>query len=71
MKKSKPAPKNYYRQIDNAIKSYEECKPSHEFKIEWICDRIAWCWKFRHITEEQMEELCDRIIEVMDLRRIT
>lgn len=43
-----------------ALLSYENFKPWHDKSISWICDRIDWCWKFRHITKAQMEELCDR-----------
>ena len=56
----------YYEQIDKAILSYEEYKSWHDKSIEWICSRIDWCWKWRKITEEQKNELCDRIIAVME-----
>ena len=58
----------YYKEIDDAIKSYEEYKPYHTRKTEWICNRIEWCWKWRKITQSQMEELCDRIIKVLERR---
>lgn len=64
--KSPKKKKDYYQQINEAILSYETFKPYHPFDYAWICDRIAWCWKFRHITEQQKNELCDRIIAVMD-----
>lgn len=50
----------YYKEIDEALKSYEENKPFHPKKMEWISNRITWCWKWRKITREQMEELADR-----------
>ena len=58
--------KDYYNEIDQALKSYEDCKPYHPKSIDWICDRIDWCWKFRHISEDQMQELADRVIAIMD-----
>lgn len=58
--------RNYYVEIDNALKSYEEYKPWHDKSIDWIADRIDWCWKFRHITKEQMEELADRVVKIID-----
>lgn len=58
--------KDYYKQIDNALRSYEEYKPYHQYSIDWITDRIDWCWKFRKITEDQMEELANRAIEIME-----
>ncbi len=57
--------KDYYKEIDTALLSYENCKPYHTKRIEYICDRIDWCWKFRHISKEQMEELADRACLVL------
>ena len=60
--------KNYYEEINKALKSYEEYKSWHEKDISWICDRIDWCWKFRKITKEEMIELVNRICKVMEER---
>ena len=65
MKKEKKQRK-YYQEIDMALKDYEEYKPWHDKNIDWICNRIDWCWKFRHITKEQMEELADRCCKVLE-----
>lgn len=46
MKKSKKE-KNYYKEINTALKSFETFKPYHPHSIEWVCDRITWAWKFR------------------------
>ena len=56
----------FYDEIDKALQSYEDYKPYHTRKIEWISDRICWCWKWKKITREQMEELCDRVIKVLE-----
>lgn len=56
----------FYDEIDKALQSYENYKPYHTRKIEWISNRICWCWKWRKITKEQMEELCDRVIVVLE-----
>lgn len=61
--------KDYYKEIDNALKSFEDFKPYHTKSIDWICNRIDWCWKFRHITEQQMNELADRAVSVMSMRK--
>ena len=58
--------KDYYKEINEALISYEENKPWHTRNTDWICNRIDWCWKFRHITEKQMEELADRVCKVLD-----
>lgn len=60
--------KNYYKEIDKVLKSYEEYKTWHDKSISWICDRIDWCWKWKKITREEMEELADRICKVMEER---
>lgn len=56
----------FYDEIDKALRSYEDYKPYHDKKIEWISNRITWCWKWRKITKEQMEELCDRVINILE-----
>ena len=53
--------KNYYKEIDKELKSYEENEPYHAKTITWICDRIDWAWKWRKITKEEMEELTNRV----------
>lgn len=62
--------RNYYNEIDKALKDYEEFKPYRTRSIDWITDRIDWCWKFRHITEEQMNELADRVCKILDNYRL-
>lgn len=57
--------KDYYKEINDALVSYEEFKPYHTKSIDWICNRIDWCYKWRKITKEQMEELTDRIINIL------
>lgn len=56
----------FYSEIDKALQSYENYKPYRTRNIEWISNRISWCWKWRKITREQMEELCDRVIKVLE-----
>lgn len=31
----------------------------------WICDRIAWLWKYRHISDKQLQELTDMACEAL------
>lgn len=54
---------NYYEQINKALLSYENYKPYHTYNTDWICNRIDWCWRWRKINKEQMEE---RVIKVME-----
>ena len=58
----------FYNEINEALQSYENYKPYHIRDIEWISNRISWCWTWRKITKEQMEELCDRVIKVLERR---
>ena len=53
--------KDYYKEIDKALKPYENYNSYPEKTIIWICDRIDWAWKWRKITEDQKNEVCDRI----------
>lgn len=57
---------NWYNKINAAIREYEWYKPYKQYSIDWICSYIDWCWKWRKITEAQKDELCDRIIKVME-----
>ena len=57
--------KNFYFEIDKALREYENYKPYKQHTTEWICNRIDWCWYWKKITEEQMNELVDRIIAIM------
>lgn len=34
--------------------------------IHWCSDTICWLWKWRKITKEEMESLCDRVIILME-----
>lgn len=56
----------YYKEIDKALWSYENFKPYHPKSTEWICNRINWCWQWKKITEDEKNELCNRIIEIME-----
>ena len=56
--------KDYYREIDNALLSYENFKPYHEKTMDWITDRIDWCWKWKKITKEEMEFFVDRVCKI-------
>lgn len=58
--------KNFYEELNKALKSYEEFKPYHQYSLDWITDKIDWCWKFKKISEDQMEELVDRVCKVFE-----
>ena len=56
----------FYKEIDNALFSYENYKPYHTKSLEWICSRIDWCWKWKKITAVQKDELCNRAIAILE-----
>ena len=58
--------KNYYEEINEVLKSYEDRKSYHTKNMEWVANRIDWAWKWRKITREEMEELTDRAISIFD-----
>ena len=55
----------YYKQINDALSSYENHKPWHDKSMDWICDRIDWAWKWRKITKEEMTELVERAVNIL------
>ena len=57
---------NYEEQIDKAIREHEECKPCPRYKLEWISNRIDWCWKWSKISREKKDEFCDRMIAIFE-----
>ena len=58
--------KDFYKEIDTALKSYEDFEPYHVKDIDWICHRIDWCWKWKKISKNQMEELAIRATKILD-----
>ena len=58
--------KNYYEEINEVLKSYEDGKPYHTKNMDWVANRIVWAWKWRKITKEEMEELADRATAIFD-----
>lgn len=60
--------KDFYKEINIALKSYEDFKPYHEKDIDWICNRINWCWKWKKISKSQMEKLSDRAVNILERR---
>lgn len=57
---------DYTKQLNKALADYEQFKPVKQYPIEWICDRIDWCWKWKKIAEEEKDNFCERIIKIME-----
>lgn len=58
--------KDYYFEINKVVTEYENYKTYHTKDINWAADRVAWCWKWKKITKEQMETLADRITAIFE-----
>ena len=57
--------KREIERIENDLSHIERgLYPNYSARIEKISDKIVWLWKFRHIDENTMHRLCDRVIEV-------
>ena len=55
-----------YGKLDKAISQWENWRPVKQYSVEWICDRIAWAFKWKKITEKQMNELSGRMIYILE-----
>lgn len=55
----------FYKKIDFYLKQHEENKYAIR-SLEWIADYIDWAWKWRKITEEQKDEVVDRICKLFE-----
>jgi lipopolysaccharide biosynthesis glycosyltransferase len=60
--------KDYYGEINNALLSYEEHKPWHTKSLDWIADRIDWCYKWKKLDYSEIEELTERITAIFEGR---
>lgn len=56
----------YYDEINKALASHESYKPYHPRSMEWIANRITWCWKWKKISQQEMEELSIRATNIFE-----
>lgn len=68
MKKLCMKPETVKREVERMEKDLDRIerglRPNPLPEIQKISDKIVWLWKFRHIDENTMHRLCDRVIEV-------
>lgn len=57
-------PPRYYRMI-KAIDKHERGLWA-DMSLSECSDTIAWLWKWRKISEEEMHSLCDRMIALFE-----
>lgn len=56
---------DYFEQIDEVLTRLEQYKPTTK-TLDWCAHRIDWCWRWRKISKEQMEQLADRVIKLYE-----
>lgn len=54
-----------YEKIDKVLKQHEKYRYA-ERSLESLADYIDWAWKWRKITEQEKNEVCDRIIALFE-----
>lgn len=37
-------------------------------EMDRVCDTICWLWKWKHITDEEKDEFCDRATAILESR---
>lgn len=57
--------KKKVEKIENSLNRMEQGLYT-DVSISWITDQIAWLWKFRHISHDEMIKLTDHAISVMN-----
>ena len=55
----------YETQIEKAISEYENY-PYRTHSMDWIINRIDWCWKWRKISTQKKDEFCNRVITILE-----
>lgn len=58
--------KDYYNEIDRRLKAFEHGSMNRSSELSKVGDKIVWCYKFKKITEKQMNELCDRVTNLFN-----
>lgn len=56
--------KKKVEKIENSLNRMEQGLYT-DVSISWITDQIAWLWKFRYISHDDMVKLTDHAINVM------
>ena len=58
-----------YNLLIDTIERLEHGKYTGGLDYGWCCDSITWLWKWKKITKEEMESLCNRMIAIMESLR--
>lgn len=52
--------------IRNTLARYENSGVTNWREMDRIADTICWLWKFRHITKEEKDEMCDKATAIFE-----
>ena len=55
-----------YKLLIDTIEKMEQGRYTGGLDYGWCCDSLVWLWKWRKITKEEMESLCNRMITIME-----
>ena len=55
-----------YERLLDTLDKLENYKYTGGLDVHWCSDTISWLWKWRKISEEEMETLCDRVIVLFE-----
>lgn len=50
----------------NLLSRYDTASPQFIELTTWCSNQITWAFKFKHISEEQLTELCDLMINIQE-----
>lgn len=59
-----------YRKITSRIDALKIGSVRFMEEAGWCTNRIVWAYKFKRITEKQMNELCERMIELFKVSSV-
>lgn len=57
--------KDWYKEINEALTRLEKGYYTTR-SLDWCISHIDWAWKWRKITEQQKNELCDRVCNYLE-----
>lgn len=63
--------KDYYLKLDTIIKRFENGTDHDGQYLSKISDKIIWYWQHKYISTEEMHELCDRITNLWETKRVS
>lgn len=57
--------RNWYRELSSRLDAVKISRNNVE--LSNICNKIAWCWKWKRISDVEKDKLCEYAIECWEL----